>query len=263
MPKKKADIVYEQSVSILKKSTVVDKSYYLNKLPKELRALSFYISDLEKHRQTSQIVRNALIATEKKGLSFEQFANQFDQEVFKKIAKFRLEVVFRNNLMNTYNQNTRLQAIKNKDVTPYLLYDATLDGKTRPGHAKLDGIIRPADDPIWDTITPPQGHNCRCTIIPITKEDAAFERSAIGKKGLTTSKREYSRIKKQGGGPDQGFDDKKKATDVVQSTRKALKKAINKLPKGSTYRKKFEQSIGEVPDKVDIWYEKNKDIFKK
>lgn len=262
MPLKKSDIQYEQSVSALKRSVVVNKSYYLNKLPKELRSLAFYISELEKHRQTTQVIREALIKTERDGLSYREFLNQFDEEVFKKISKVRLEVVFRNNLMNTYNQNTRHQAIENKDVTPYLLYDATLDEKTRPSHAALDGVILPADDPRWDELTPPLGHNCRCQLIPVTKSDAAEERAAVGKKGLTTPKRELERIRKQGGGPDRGFEGKSRPGNVLKATKKATEKAIKSLPKNSPYRRKFQDSVDEIPSKVDIWYEKNKNIFK-
>lgn len=74
-------------------------------------------------------------------------------------------------------------------------YAATMDSDTRPNHAALDGVVASIDDPIWDTITPPCGFNCRCTLIPITAPQAKrrFPR------GIPAG-----RIP-AGGGPDPGF----------------------------------------------------------
>jgi SPP1 gp7 family putative phage head morphogenesis protein len=48
-------------------------------------------------------------------------------------------------------------------------YSAILDDRTRANHAEMDGRIYLINDPIWDTWTPPNGFNCRCVLIPITK----------------------------------------------------------------------------------------------
>jgi len=261
MPLKKADVVFENSVDLLKNSTVVNKSFYLNKLPKELRGLAFYVADLEKQRQMTRILQLALVETEKNGKTFKEFSDALDPTVYNKLERFRLEVVFRNNLSNTYNQSTRHQAVQNKDVTPYLLYDATLDEKTRPSHAELDGLILPADDPRWNELTPPLGHNCRCAIVPVTPDDARFEREAIGKTGLTTTKREYDAIVKKGGGPDKGFGGRQAYGNILGATRKAAQKAINSMKSGDM-KDKFKKSLDEIGAKVDIWFEKNKNIFK-
>lgn len=41
------------------------------------------------------------------------------------------------------------------------------DDRVREEHAELDGLIRPKDDPIWDTIYPPNGYNCRCQVLTL------------------------------------------------------------------------------------------------
>ena len=48
-------------------------------------------------------------------------------------------------------------------ITPIIVWDAVMDDRTRPDHAALDGIAKPADDPLWDKYQPPLGWGCRCT----------------------------------------------------------------------------------------------------
>ena len=46
-----------------------------------------------------------------------------------------------------------------------LEYRTMEDTHVRPEHAELNGIIRPVNDKFWDTYYPPNGWNCRCTVI--------------------------------------------------------------------------------------------------
>jgi SPP1 gp7 family putative phage head morphogenesis protein len=59
-----------------------------------------------------------------------------------------------------------------KKVVSWRLYDAILDFRTRPNHRRLDGGIAPADWQGWDFYGPPNGFNCRCTLIGITEARA-------------------------------------------------------------------------------------------
>jgi uncharacterized protein with gpF-like domain len=43
-----------------------------------------------------------------------------------------------------------------------LRFLATQDGNTRDEHAALHGIIKPVDDPFWESYFPPLDWNCRC-----------------------------------------------------------------------------------------------------
>jgi SPP1 gp7 family putative phage head morphogenesis protein len=49
-----------------------------------------------------------------------------------------------------------------------LQYRAVLDDRTRSEHAALNGLTARADDPVWNTIYPPNGWNCRCEVIQVT-----------------------------------------------------------------------------------------------
>ena len=53
----------------------------------------------------------------------------------------------------------------------YLQYRTARDGRVRPEHAEMDGITLPVDDPFWDTNYPPNGWNCRCTVVQVLKAD--------------------------------------------------------------------------------------------
>lgn len=71
---------------------------------------------------------------------------------------------------------------------PYLLWTATHDSRVRPEHLAMEkhgqngSAVYRRDDPIWDTLYPPAGWNCRCMVIPLTVEDAAFHGSKEAKR---------------------------------------------------------------------------------
>ena len=58
-----------------------------------------------------------------------------------------------------------------EDGDDYLLqYRTQGDDKVRPEHAALNGITLPPSDSFWDTYYPPNGWNCRCTVVQVLKE---------------------------------------------------------------------------------------------
>lgn len=65
----------------------------------------------------------------------------------------------------------------------YLLqYRTAGDSKVRKEHRGMEGITLPPDDPFWDKYYPPNGWNCRCTVVkvrsakyPATDSKAAME----------------------------------------------------------------------------------------
>jgi SPP1 gp7 family putative phage head morphogenesis protein len=75
-------------------------------------------------------------------------------------------------LQTEFNQahNSALQARrwrdaeKTADLYPNFMYKAVMDERTRESHRKLNGMIRPISDPIWDTYSPPIDWGCRCTL---------------------------------------------------------------------------------------------------
>lgn len=66
-----------------------------------------------------------------------------------------------------------------------LQYRTAGDEKVRPEHAALHGVTLPIDDPFWRDYFPPNGWNCRCTVVqvrkskyPVTPHDEAMQRGA-------------------------------------------------------------------------------------
>ena len=64
-----------------------------------------------------------------------------------------------------------------------LQYRTAGDSKVRPAHAALNGVTLPPSDPFWLTYYPPNGWNCRCTVVqvrkskyPVTPHDEAMKR---------------------------------------------------------------------------------------
>lgn len=51
----------------------------------------------------------------------------------------------------------------------YLQYRTQHDDKVRPEHAALDRVTLPIDDPFWEEYYPPNGWNCRCTVVQVRK----------------------------------------------------------------------------------------------
>jgi len=74
-----------------------------------------------------------------------------------------------------------------------LQYRTAGDDKVRPEHAALNGVTRPMNDPFWETYYPPNGWNCRCTVVqvrkskyPLTPSDEAMAR---GEEALQSDKK--------------------------------------------------------------------------
>lgn len=80
----------------------------------------------------------------------------------------RLQTIFQVNMQTAYAAGHWQQIQDTKDSAPYLMYDAVDDGRTRPEHAAWDGTILPADDPWWQDHMPPNGWNCRCSVIQLS-----------------------------------------------------------------------------------------------
>lgn len=92
----------------------------------------------------------------------------------------RLSTIYRTNLQSAYMAGRAKQAVQAAATThPYWMYVAVMDISTRPSHADLNGKVFRADDPIWETITPPNGFNCRCRIRPLTQRAVDREERTV------------------------------------------------------------------------------------
>lgn len=139
-------------------------------------------------------VRQSLITAMQEGKGYKAWAKDIDkvlaksgwydgqinvdaQGTAKKVAtggQHRLETIYRTNVAAAYEAGRQQVIFNDRDNDPfgYVMYSAIMDNRTRPTHKALHGKVMEKSDPAWDAIAPPNGYNCRCTVISITKGQA-------------------------------------------------------------------------------------------
>ena len=83
----------------------------------------------------------------------------------------RLQTIFRTNLQTAYAAGEWADILDTAEVAPYLMYDAVDDTQTRPAHHSWDGTVLRITDEWWRTHRPPNGWNCRCSVIQLGDAD--------------------------------------------------------------------------------------------
>lgn len=86
----------------------------------------------------------------------------------------RIETILRNAVQSSYNAG-RYQQMRDPAVLrvrPFWMFDAVLDSRTSPICKPLDQTVLAADDPFWETHTPPLHHRCRSSIRSLREEQA-------------------------------------------------------------------------------------------
>lgn len=92
----------------------------------------------------------------------------------------RLKTILRTNKSTAYHAARYAEQMANVDEQPYWQYVAVKDSRTRASHLALHGKVYRADDPIWQTMYPPNDWGCRCRV-------RALSEFALKKQGLSVS----------------------------------------------------------------------------
>ncbi len=86
-----------------------------------------------------------------------------------------LEAVYRTATMEA-NTAARVHAARANDLVWDQLwgweYTAVGDERTRPEHQAMNGMRLPKDHPFWRENMPPNGWNCRCTVMEVFRDEA-------------------------------------------------------------------------------------------
>jgi len=82
----------------------------------------------------------------------------------------RLATIYNVNTRVAYNAGRYAQMINTVEDFPYWQYVAVMDGRTRPAHAELNGLVFRYDDLFWQTHYTPNGWNCRCRVRAVSAE---------------------------------------------------------------------------------------------
>ena len=127
------------------------------------------LAALEQIKFVIDLVTSAL----KNGSTFKEFQNSVKTGAVKvDLPAYRLDNIFRTNIQVAYNRGRWEQQKRAATSRPYLMYDAINDGRTRPNHTAMDGVVLHRDDPWWRTHYPPCGYRCRCTVISLSEAQA-------------------------------------------------------------------------------------------
>lgn len=98
-----------------------------------------------------------------------------------------LNMVFRTNVQSAYGAG-RYRAMTDPDVMdaqPFVEYRTVGDARVREEHAVLDKTVYAIGSDEWQRIAPPNGFNCRCSMVTLTRDEAK------GRKVLTAVPEAY------------------------------------------------------------------------
>ena len=73
-----------------------------------------------------------------------------------------------NNATSSAQMASKWEDLTNDDDFPYLKYVTAGDGRVRGEHARLNGTTLPKEHTFWHNFYPPNGWNCRCTVIKMS-----------------------------------------------------------------------------------------------
>ncbi len=156
--------------AILKKIPLTHDEY--ERLDAKYRNQAFTISRLTT-ADLIEDVKQAMAEHIKKGGTFAEWRDSIDETftslgMSKSNARY-LETVYRTNVQSAYNEGQRNYARQNQQRIALAEYHAIRDERTRPAHRAMHGFKAPLDSPVWNEWWPPNGFNCRCSIILISK----------------------------------------------------------------------------------------------
>lgn len=123
--------------------------------------------------ETTIKLQKSLQKVLKEGLTFDSWIKEIDTYIVNVglgSGGWYWNTVFRTNIQSAYNAGHMQEQFNNEDIK-YLLYDGILDGREQEHTRIYDGKVYRKDNPIWGRIYPPNGFNCRCRVISLTKED--------------------------------------------------------------------------------------------
>lgn len=84
----------------------------------------------------------------------------------------RLKTIYHTNTQTAYAAGRWQRIQRTKDSLPYLQYMPSVSANLRDDHKAYYGLIRHVDDPIWQSILPPNGFGCKCWVRQLTKTKA-------------------------------------------------------------------------------------------
>lgn len=153
----------------LNKGVIIKEEFLL--LSAEARTKAFTAAYVHAADLLNEVFESTL-----KAIEYGTTRNDFKKEVDPILTRpWHRETVFRTNVQSAYGAGHWAQAQAAKDLRPYARYSAVMDGRTRPSHAALHGLVYPLDSEFWKTYWPPWDYNCRCQAITLSQYEVDQE----------------------------------------------------------------------------------------
>lgn len=129
---------------------------------KALQENVYIFSAAKQYQQVRQT--SALISKGGKVIPFSEFKKEA-RVIFEEFNENWLRTEY-NSAISQASTAARWQDIVRQSVQfPMLTYQTVGDARVRPTHQALDNITRPVNDKFWNIYMPPNGWNCRCTVV--------------------------------------------------------------------------------------------------
>ena len=91
----------------------------------------------------------------------------------------RLRTIYQTNLRSAY-QKGQYDRTMESDAHPYLMYRTGASVRHREQHLRWNNLILPKDDPLWNSIFPPNGYGCKCHTVAVTQaRKERYERDGV------------------------------------------------------------------------------------
>jgi len=184
----------------------------------EVKAKSFWVSKAMR-QDIREDFREAMIEVLEEGVTEREFIRRLkpklkakgwwgkqtivddfgDEQEVRLGSPQRLRTIYRTNKFSAY-QCGRLQRHRARSASrPFWQYVAVMDSRTRPSHAALNGVVYAADDPIWQSIYPPNGFNCRCRVRTLSRFRLEREGLEVSSSAGQTQTRDLQLVDKRTG----------------------------------------------------------------
>ena len=119
----------------------------------------------------------AVVRALEDGRTLPDFAKDFDAITdalgISPAKPYYVETIFRTNLQTAYGAG-RYRAITDPAIAearPYVEYHTAGDARVRDEHAVLNGLVFDVKSEEWRRIAPPNGFNCRCSMVTLSKQE--------------------------------------------------------------------------------------------
>lgn len=183
---------FDEAIAFFRAKTPLLPEQYAE-LEAAARARAFSVSGISRMDVMNDLFE-AMDKSISDGLTFRDFQGSvratMQRRGWEGLNPYRLDTIFRTNIQSAYQAGHYEQMMESAASRPYWQYVAVMDSRTRPSHAAMNGKVFPQAHPFWRKNFPPNGFNCRCTVVSLS-------RSELDRDGLSVQKT-YSDIADKG-----------------------------------------------------------------